>query len=44
MHNQLTISALKNLLAAKYVTRAAPQAMTEKTNCLGFNPKKIASV
>ena len=44
MHNQLTISVLKNLLVTKYVISAAPQAMPEKTNCLGFRPKKMASV
>ena len=44
IHSQLTISVLKNLLATKYVTNAALQAITEKTNCLGFRPKKMASV
>ena len=44
LHNQLTISVLKNLLATKYVISAATQAMPEKTNCLGFRPKKMASV
>ena len=44
MHNQLTISVLKNLLVTKYVINAAIQAITEKMNCLAFNPKKIASV
>ena len=44
MHSQLTISVLKNLLATKYVISAAPQAIPEKTNCLGLRPKKIASV
>jgi hypothetical protein len=44
MHNQLTISVLKNLLVTKYVINAAIQAITEKMNCLAFKPKKIASV
>ena len=44
IHNQLTISVLKNLLVTKYVINAAIQAITEKMNGLAFNPKKIASV